>query len=137
MAQSTEEKGPVTFLSADGEEISNDPVWHAKKTLEQAGQPFAGSQPEEQQARLRQIAAADDDNLGDDDDTEEAKDDAGNRTYAELDAKGVKKEATDRGVDIKGLKKVGEVREALIAADTAQRELDAAGNGDNGSAPKE
>lgn len=130
MAQTTDEEGVITFLSADGEEISNDPVWHARKTLALYGQPFNGSQPEEQGARLKRIAANDDDNLGEDDDTEEAKDDDGNRTYAELDAKAVKKEAVDRGVDIKGLTKVGQVRAALIAADSDQRALDAAAGED-------
>lgn len=108
----------VVFQNSLGEEISNDPRWHAMKTLRDAGISFDQSQPEARQAAFR-AAAADDADLGDDEETEPDVDENGARTYKELDGPALKKLATERGVDIKGLKKVGEVRDALRAADAA------------------
>lgn len=91
---------PVTFLNSRGETISNDPVWKAQQTIQAAG---------------ADNGASDDDNL----DKEPQLDADGNRTYGELDGKELKALAEERGVDISGLKKVGEVRQALIDADAA------------------
>jgi hypothetical protein len=63
----------------------------------------------------------------DDEDEEHDVDDAGNRTYAEVSGKELKTLARDRGVDIAGMTKVGQVREALIAADAGT------GSGETGS----
>lgn len=125
----------VVFEDPDGNEISNDPRWRAQQTLAQAGVEVqsadAGSdalQAEldakngEIEALRQQLAAAQaqeaEDDLEDDDDGPQPDvDDNGARTYKELDGKGLKALAAERNVDISGLKKVGEVRSALIAAD--------------------
>ena len=78
---------PVIFLSASGEEISNDPQWRARK--------FIGSDAEE--------AMPEDEEQGD--------------GYDELSGKELKALAAERGVNIKGLKTTGDVREALRDAD--------------------
>ena len=116
---------PVTFLDADGNEISNDPVWHARNTLAAAGvdeSTVDDSSAELQStidAKNQEIAAlkaaleardtldADEDNKDDGDD------------YDKLGGKELQTLAKDRGVDIKGLRKVSEVRAALRAADQA------------------
>lgn len=116
MADNTEKDPIVVFLDSEGNEISNDPRWHAMKTLREAGISFDQSQPEERQAAFR-AAAEDGDSLDDDEPSDPEVDEDGIRTYKELDGKALKAVAGSRGVDISGLKKVGEVREALRAAD--------------------
>ena len=112
---------PVVFLDSAGNEISNDPVWHAQKTLRAAGVSFEQSQPDAQARLLEQQNAATDD---DDEDLPESEpeaqlDDDGKRTYKELKSPELKSLAASRGVDITSAKTVGDVRKALIAADTA------------------
>lgn len=102
---------PVTFLNSRGETISNDPVFRAQQIM-------AG-------------VKVDDSN---EDITTEQVDENGKRTYGELDAKELKALASERGVDISGLKKVGEVRKALIDAD-AKSSSDAAGETNTGAEP--
>jgi sRNA-binding protein len=117
---------PVVFLDAAGSEISNDPVWHAQKTLRSAGVSFDNSQPDAQARRLEQANATtpdDDDELeAEDAEPEVQVDDDGNRTYKELKAAELKSLANSRGVDIKGAKTVGDVRKALVGADAKDRE---------------
>jgi hypothetical protein len=119
--------GPVVFLDSAGNEISNDPVWHAQKTLRDRGISFDASQPETMQRAPQDTAAASDE---DDLDVPEAPpepavDDDGNRTYKELSGAELKSLANNRGVDTKGLTKVGQVRNALMEADAAERDTTA------------
>lgn len=81
----------VTFLDAEGNEISNDPRWQARKLLG--------------------LSSGADEEMPEDE-----------SPYASLGGAELKKLAQERGVDIKGLKKVGEVRAALEAADAADEE---------------
>jgi hypothetical protein len=114
---------PVVFLDSAGNEISNDPVWHAQKTLRAAGVSFDNSQPDAQARLLEQQNAAstedDDDEIDADAEPEQDLDGDGNRTYKELKGAELKSLANTRGVDITGAKTVGDVRKALIGADTA------------------
>jgi hypothetical protein len=100
-------------------QVSNDPYWQAEQLL--AGQQDKESTGDELE-RLRaenealkaaagqtppalpeSVTVADDDN--EEDDTEDE--------FASLNGKELKKRASDLGVDITGLRKVGEVRQAL------------------------
>lgn len=121
MAENEEKYQPVVFLDSAGNEISNDPVWHAQKTLRAAGVSFENSQPDAQ-ARLleQQNAATDDDDAeleAEAAEPEQDVDESGARTYKELKGADLKSLANSRGVDITGAKTVGDVRKALIAAD--------------------
>lgn len=125
---------PIVFENSLGEEISNDPVYLAQKTLKDAGVTFQNSQPDVAKAQLQQATdkarqpAQDDDAL--DDDEQPDLDDSGFRTYKELDGKGVQAEAKSRGIIAKdlGIKTVGDLRTALIQDDETKRaDADAAG----------
>jgi len=98
----------VVFENSQGEEISNDPRWRAEKTLREAGVEVNAQRP-----------------VGDPDDMEVDTSD-----YAGMKAAQLVKIAKERGVDIKGLKKVGEVRAALEKADEAEAQQ-AAGDDDD------
>jgi hypothetical protein len=124
MAKIDEATEPVVFLDAEGNEISNSPVWLARQTLKNAGVAFEGSQPAQLQAALAADAAPaavahsdDDDDL---DDVTEDLDEAGNRTYKELVRGELASYAKSRGVEVSG-KKAGAVRDELIAQDTDAR----------------
>lgn len=111
---------PVVFENSEGTEISNDPNWLAMKQLENAGISFAGSQPNVLEAQLQAAANAgadDDEELGEDDDDETVD-------YTKMNGKQLKAVAAERGVDIKGIKTVGELRAALVADDEAKAEND-------------
>lgn len=116
---------PVTFLDAEGNEISNDPVWHARNTLASAGvdESSLDSSSVELQAEIdskdAEIAALKaaleaKDSLDADEDNKDDGDD-----YDKLGGKELQALAKDRNVDIKGLRKVSEVRNALREADKA------------------
>lgn len=90
---------PVIFENSLGEIISNDPVYLAQRTLARAGINYGST------------ASTDDD---------DAIDDVEVSPYAELKGAALKAAAADKGVDIKGLKTVGEVRAALTAHDEAE-----------------
>lgn len=125
---------PVVFENSLGEEISNDPVWHAQKTLAAYGQPFAGSQPAALQRTLEQAAApTEDDEEIDSDDKEAPVDADGIRTYKELNQTQLKAEAKERELDISSAKKVGDIRDILRQADIAAK----ADAGDNDSDDEE
>ena len=113
----------VTFTNSRGEEISNDPRWHAQKTLQAAGmspQPVAVSsqlvaENESLKARIAALEAAaasqgveDEDDDEDDDNENEVEDQFQTMTGKEL-----KTYAKENGIDISGLTKVGEVRARL------------------------
>lgn len=103
---------PVIFENSLGETISNDPIWHAQKTLEAAGIAVG---------QVEQNTPADPDDS--DQEIDKAED------YKSLDGKALKALAGEREVDITGLKTVGEVRAALVADDVAKAakaEVDAA-----------
>lgn len=85
----------VTFKNSLGETISNDPIFLAQRTLAAAG--ISGKV----------------------DDSGDAFDE---NPYSDLKAAELKELAKERGVDIKGLKTVGDVRNALVAADDAEEE---------------
>lgn len=107
---------PVVFLDADGNEISNDPVWHARNTLAAAGVDESTVDNSNLQAEIEALKAAlaAQETLDED---ENGKDDGDD--YDKLDGKGLKALAKERNVDIKGMTKVSQVREALRAADKA------------------
>ena len=107
---------PVVFLDADGNEISNDPVWHARNTLAAAGVDESAVDNSNLQAEIEALKAAlaAQETLDED---ENGKDDGDD--YDKLDGKGLKALAKERNVDIKGMTKVSQVREALRAADKA------------------
>lgn len=82
---------PVTFENSLGETISNDPIFLAQRTLKAAGLTGA-TRPDDHDEYMPSA-------------------------YDELGGKELKALASERGVDIAGLKTVGQVREALTAAD--------------------
>lgn len=87
---------PVVFLDAEGNEISNDPRWHAQKLLDQDKQNRQNLEALGTAGKLQDTAQDDD--------------------LDKMDGKALKATAETEGVDIDGLKKVGEVREAIRAA---------------------
>lgn len=103
MAKSGEYK-PVVFLNSLGEEISNDPIFHAQKTLEAAG-----------------IAVG---NTADDDDDQLQKDSDTPPTYEGISGKDLKQLAAEKGVDLTGLTTVGELRAALVQSDAEKAAAD-------------
>lgn len=107
----------VTFLNAAGEEISNDPRWHAQRTLEAAGMqtPTGSSALVDENATLRariaELEAAQKQGVEDEDSDPEDKDDSDvDDEYSKMSGKELKAYAKENDIDIKGLKTVGEVR---------------------------
>ncbi len=118
----------VTFLSASGEEISNDPRWLAEKTLREAGVEIdsnSGSSELTEQIAAKDaeiealkaaLAAKDiDDSLEDEDEP--------TGDYSSITGKDLTALAKDRGISLKNedgsAKKAGEVRAELVAQDQA------------------
>ena len=127
----------VVFEDAEGNEVSNDPRWKAEKTLSNSGVDVAAlrariaelegqiaSGATSPAATMQASANLNNGDADDNDDEEEEYDldDDGNRTYEELKGKELKSLANQRGVDISGMTKVGEVRAALVEADKAAAE---------------
>ena len=113
----TENDDIVTFLNSAGEEVSNDPRWLAKRNLANSGTDVDALQAENEalKARLAALESSDtSDGVDEDEDTKEDGDD-----YDKMDGKALKALAAERGVDIKGMTKVSEVRAALREADKA------------------
>lgn len=101
---------PVTFEDSQGNTISNDPIWLAQQTLKAAG---IGDEPETEAEAEAEV----------DEDIDKPAD------YKDLDAPALKALASERGVDLTGLKKVSEVRAAIVADDVrlaAEAEVEAA-----------
>lgn len=86
---------PVTFENSLGETISNDPIFLAQRTLEAAGVTSGAERPGDHEDYMP-------------------------TDYDDMDSKELKALSLERGVDIKGLKTVGQVRAALVAADDAE-----------------
>lgn len=95
---------PVIFKDANGNLITNDPVLRAHQTLGEDISEFLTAE----------VGVEDVSNQTSDDE------DIDTDPYNELTGKELKQLASDRGVDIKGLTKVGQVRDALRAADEAK-----------------
>lgn len=122
-------KDAVTFLSADGEEISNDPRWIAERTLAEAGvedttdnsaelQELIDEQQEELEALRTKLAALEAaEELEDDGDEDDETD------YSKITGKDLVDLAKSREIALKhedGTSlKAGEVRAALAAQDKA------------------
>lgn len=102
----------VVFEDSQGNEISNDPKWHAKHLLgvEHSDGELAAKDAEIEALKAK-IAALE---AADESEGEEPRD------YAELDQKELKALAAERDIDIAGLKTVGELRQALVNADAAE-----------------
>lgn len=98
---------PVVFKAADGSLITNDPVLKAHQMLGEDISEFLTGE-----AGVEGVTPA-----GTSDDEDIDTDPYAGMTGAEL-----KDEAKNRGVDIKGLTKVGQVRDALRAADETEAE---------------
>lgn len=94
---------PIVFEDAEGNEISNDPRWHAQKLLDQADE------------RRKALEAGDDEDVPTDD-------------LDGLKGADLKKVAEDEEVDISGLKKVGEVKDAIRQARLAKQHTPPAGS---------
>lgn len=115
----TVESEVVTFEDSQGNEISNDPRWLAKQTLTEAGEDVDALK-----ARIAELEAAQrlaepprdftepEPTLEDEEGAADEPDEYDSMSGAELKAL-----AAEREVDIKGLTKVGQVRDALRAAD--------------------
>jgi len=91
---------PVVFEDSRGNKISNDPVWLAEQTLKNAKAAMGAEDP---------TASAQG--------TDKNNELIDTSPYADMDGKALKAAASDKGVDITGLKTVGEVKAALIAFD--------------------
>lgn len=119
---------PVTFLSAEGEEISNDPRWLAERTLREAGVEATDDNTEELRQELAakdqelealraQLAAKElEENLEDDGEEDETD-------YSKITGKDLVDLAKSRDIALKhedgSSLKAGEVRAALAAQDQA------------------
>ena len=123
-----EKHEPVVFEDSLGNTISNDPVYRAQQTLESAGvdensdnSSDLKSENEQLRAQLEELlrsqSAGDgdsgNDSSGDDESPEDSQGDEEEVDLDALDGAQLKELAAERGVDITGLKKVGEVRQAL------------------------
>lgn len=118
----------VTFLSATGETISNDPVWLAERTLREAGVEDTTNNSDELREELEakdrelealraKLAAVEAQEELEDEDEDESKD------YADVKGKALVDLAKERGISLKhedgSALKAGEVRAALAAQDQA------------------
>lgn len=114
---------PVIFKDATGNLITNDPVLKAHQTLGEDISEFLTEAPTS--AGVGDVSRTADDEEIDTD------------PYNDLGGKELKQLAGDRGVSIRGLKTVGEVRQALRDADAAEAEDDEEDDDDstNGATP--
>lgn len=124
MADNTDED-IVTFEDSEGNEISNDPRWHARRILGENPHGVDNTELAAENERLRaQLAALnstpnEDDEVDDDDEEDEDTP----RDYTDLTGPALAKYAKERGITTKredGSKKtVGDVRAELIELDKA------------------
>lgn len=114
----TEEDPIVVFELPDGTEVSNDPRWHARRTLAAEGVDVDAMQAKiaELQAQIEAANAAKDEDIEDTD-----EDAAGD--YADVKGKDLVNLAKERNIEltVEGKKlTAGQVREALRAQDAAK-----------------
>lgn len=107
---------PVVFKAADGSLITNDPVLKAHQML---GEDISEYLNAEAGVEAPAVSRTSDDEEIDTD------------PYTDMTGAQLKDEAKTRGVDIKGLTKVGQVRDALRAADEAEAAKAAEAQGQN------
>lgn len=113
---------PVIFKDANGNLITNDPVLKAHQTLGEDISEYL-TEPPSSTGVGTATRAADDEEIDTD-------------PYNDLNGKELKQLAGDRGVSIKGLKTVGEVRQALRDADAAaEADDDEEDDDENGANP--
>ena len=121
MAQTTNE---VVFLDADGNEISNDPRFLARKTLEAAGVDTNSAGDEELKAENARLQAQIAELLAAGGKSEDLEDDGeAEGDYSDVKGKDLVNLAKERGIEltVEGKKLTApEVRAALVAQDKAQ-----------------
>lgn len=123
MAKTNQDR--VTFLNADGEEISNDPRWLAEKVLADAGVETSGptALEQDQAAEIERLKAA----LAAAEKSPEIEDEENPQgDYSEVKGQALVNLAKEREISLKhedgSALKAGEVRAALIAQDQAAAE---------------
>lgn|SRR5690606_15410529 len=104
----------VTFLDSRGRVISNDPRFHLRKMQEQEEARLANLQQQEVEATEEQ-PSEEADEAAEEEPTEDDEDKAQGDDLDELRGKELKALAAEEGVDITGLTKVSQVREAIRA----------------------
>jgi hypothetical protein len=121
MAKTNDE---VVFLDADGNEISNDPRFLARKTLEAAGVDTNSAGDEELKAENARLQAQIAELLAGAGKSEDLEDDGeAEGDYSDVKGKDLVNLAKDRGIEltVEGKKLTApEVRAALVAQDKAQ-----------------
>ncbi len=125
MAENDTEDPIVVFELPDGTEVSNDPRWLAQRTLKRAGIAGDSNDSAELKAKIAELEAklAEATKSDEDDDEDDSNEDGDE--YDALKGADLKKLAADRNVDISGMTKVGQVRDALRAADKAAADANA------------
>lgn len=116
----------VVFEDAEGNIISNDPLYLAKKRVFEAGQ---GVDPDEeiraiQSGKKAKASKSDDESTPSDDDeaiTDDESEDEAPRDYKDVSGKDLTDLAKERGIDLTENKTVGAVRAALVAQDEAAK----------------
>lgn len=116
----TDSNDIVTFLDSKGREISNDPRWHARKTLKSEGvdvdQLEAKIAELTAQLQAQNAAAAASEGVEDEDADEDSP-------YADVKGKDLSALAKERGISLKNddgsTKKANDVRAELAAQDKA------------------
>lgn len=121
MAKTNDE---VVFLDADGNEISNDPRFLARKTLEAAGVDTNSAGDDELKAENARLQAQIAELLAGAGKSEDLEDDGeAEGDYSDVKGKDLVNLAKDRGIEltVEGKKLTApEVRAALVAQDKAQ-----------------
>jgi len=107
----------VTFLDSRGRVISNDPRFHLRKMQEQEEARLANLQQQEVEAteESEEQPSEEADEAAEEEPTEDDEDKAQGDDLDELRGKELKALAAEEGVDITGLTKVSQVREAIRA----------------------
>lgn len=116
----------VVFLNAAGEEISNDPRWLARKTLEQAGESDNAKDARiaELEAKIAELEAAKTASTDESGGVEEDDNPDQENPYASVKGDDLKVLAKDRGISLRNddgtTKRASQVRDELAAQDIAK-----------------